>query len=247
MGRGVPFRVAEADAFFRRVQLFLLLLGSLLLFGTLSFALLEDAALPDALILTFETLAFMFHDFEGVAKGLQIFLAIFGVFLLWWILWSGFDMLFGEGFADYVRLKRQWRRLRTMENHYIIAGGGRVGDELARRFAKRQPCLIIERDEEKVARIRKEGFDVLKGDVTEKETLLLARIETAKALVIAMPETEVNLLVTLLARELNPGVTVYARADNPEYVSILKKAGASAVVVPELAAVEQLLAALNMG
>lgn len=118
----------DADDFPKRLKIFATLFILLIAFGTLTTLIIKELSFKESVDYTFETLAFMFHEEQGPAKYLEIFMAIFGVFLIWWILWSVFDTIFEKGFKDYMHTLNILKRLKKMKNHYIIAGGGRVGD-----------------------------------------------------------------------------------------------------------------------
>jgi voltage-gated potassium channel len=228
----------------RKIKIFVFLLMFIMGIGILGFKFLEKVTIQQAFIRTAESFAFIFNAEAGLSKSLEIFLALFGVFLLWWIFWGFFDIVSEGALSEYLKTSRFFSKLGKMKDHYIIAGGGRVGEEMAQSFSKsKKPFIMIEKDEEKVAKLKKKGFAVLHGDVEEpdEEVLKQANVKDAKAIILAMPETEKNLLVTLMAKEINPNIDVYARADNAAFVSKLKKAGAKTVIVPEVAAAEKLL------
>ena len=237
----------EVREFPKRVLIFFVLIVILFLVGTLGFKYSMNLSLSDAFIMTLETLAFMFHAESGFGKFLEIFLAIFGVFLIWWILWGLFDMLLEGNLGEYLKITKSLNKLSKMRNHYIIAGGGRVGEDLALHFCdNKKECIIIEKNEETMKKLKKnKNFFVMQGDVTDENVLKQAKIQDAKAIILAMPETEKNLLVTMIAKELNPNIEIYARADKPAFVNKLKKAGAKVVVVPETVAAEKFLQEIN--
>jgi hypothetical protein len=129
-------------------------------------------------------------------------------------------------------------------DHYIIVGGGRVGEEIAHDLTKvKKRFVIIEKDPIKVSKLKKKGYLVIEGDANDIESRILdkANIKGAAVLVIAMPETEKNLLLTLMAKEIKPEIDIYVRCDHPEFVSRLKKAGAKSVIVPEIIAADQFI------
>ncbi len=232
----------------RKLLVFFFLFIFLFLFGIIGFALIENLSLQHAFARTAETLAFRFEAEHGIAKALEIFLAIFGVMLIWWIFWSLFDLLISGNLSEYLKISKFLYKLRKMKEHYIIAGGGRVGEEIAKNLAKdNKPYIIIEKDDYKIEKLKKKGFIVIKGDVTNSDNsdLIDAGIKTAKAVISTLPETEKNLLFTMSAKELNSEVEVYARADNPAFVGKLKKAGAKQVIVPEIAAAKEFLEAIK--
>ncbi len=239
MARGTPKEPSELP---KRLKLFGTLFLGLILIGTGLTSIIKQYNFNEALVYTLETLAFMFHDETGIAKFLEIFLAIFGVFLIWWILWSLFDTIFEKNFKEYITEIITTKKVKHMKNHYIIAGGGRVGDEVAHKLSEqKKQYVIVEKDKDKISQLRKEGLKTIEGDITEHKTLIKAGIKNADTLIITSPETETNILVTLLAKELNTTITIYARSDTPEYESLLQKAGVKQAIVPELSAAKDIL------
>jgi voltage-gated potassium channel len=159
-----------------------------------------------------------------------------------WIFFNIFDMVFDGNLSEYLKMHKHLNRMKKMKNHYIIAGGGRVGEEIAQQFSKKKKeIILIEKDEPTIIKLKKEGFLTIHGDVTDESVLKQANVKEAKAIIIAMPETEKNLLVTMSVKEMNPDIDVYARADKPAFISKLRKAGAKEVIVPELAAAEKFI------
>ena len=134
-----------------------------------------------------------------------------------------------------------------MNKHYIIAGGGRVGEEIALEISKKtKNFVIIEKDESVVKKVEKKGYFVIHGDASDENVLREAGIEKAKAILLTLPQTEKNLFITLAAKELNPKIEVFSRADNQSYVSKLKKAGAKIVIVPEIVAADEIVKDLGL-
>lgn len=230
----------------RKIIVFFSLIFLLFFTGTAGFMIIANVPVSRAFIMVLETLAFSFHGLTGIGRALEIFLTTFGVILIWWICWSVFDILLEGNLSEYLKIHKRLSNLKKMRNHYIIAGGGRVGEEIVREFARtKKQYVVIEKDESKVNLLKKKGFFAIYGDVTDENVLKEANIKDAKAIILAMPETEKNLLVTMTAKELNPRVDVYARADKPSFVSKLKKAGAKTVIVPEIVAAERFLESIK--
>ena len=226
----------------RKILMFFLIVFIILAIGSVGFMELKGVSFSGALFMTLQSMAFMFSDEMGIAKGLQVFLAIIGIVVVGWILQSLLNILFEGHLSEYLKAREFISNIRKMRKHYIIAGGGRVGEEIAINLKKnKKQYIIIEKDEVKVSKLKKKGFIVVQGDVADADSsdLIEAGIKSAKVIVLAMPETEKNLIVTMCAKELNPDIEVYARADNPAFVGKLKKAGAKVVIVPEVAAADQ--------
>jgi len=227
----------------KRMVIFFLLLLFLITLGTVGYMILMHVDFNKALVLTFESFIFVFHpDAGGILKVLAIFLSLFGVILIWWTLWGVFDLLLEGNLGKYLKIRSHLSILKKMKNHYVIAGGGRVGEEIAQKLkAEKKDYIIIEKDAEVVSKLRKQGFLAVRGDVSDEEVLKEHNITKAKALVLTLPETEKNIMVALTAKELHPDIYIYARADKPRCVSKLKKAGADFVIVPEIAAADKML------
>lgn len=232
----------------RKIFVFIIILFFIFLIGTTGFVLVKGLSFKNAIMMTLQSMAFMFTEERGLAKGLQIFLAIFGVMTLGWIISNALNLILEGHFSEYLKTRTTSFNLRNMKNHYIIAGGGRVGEELAKELMqKKKECVIIEKDANKIQALNKKGFLTIHGDVTDSDfsDLIEAGIKKAKAIILAMPETEKNLLMTMTAKELNSSIEVYARADNPAYASKLKKAGAKVVINPETAAAERFIESIE--
>lgn len=228
----------------KKLIIFFVAVVALFAVGSIGFMLLKHLSFSDSLMRTLETLAFMFEDDTGTARILEVFLALFGVMIVWWIFWSLFDIILAGNLTEYLKTRSFLSSIRKMKNHYIVAGGGRVGEELALELAKKKKSyIIIEKEEDKVEKLKQKGFNIIQGDVTEADNSDLIRvgIKQAKTIILAMPETEKNLLMTMTAKELNPKIEVLARADNPAFVSKLRKAGAKTVIVPEIAAADEFM------
>jgi voltage-gated potassium channel len=241
-GRGL--RIDKVNDLPRRLRLFFILILVLFVCGSLSFMLIEKINIIEALLRTLESLAFMFSSEKLIGKLLEIFLAIFGVFCIWWILWSIADMFIEGKISEYLKIRFNTSKLNKMENHYIIVGGGRVGEEIAKDLHKnKKDFLIIEKDTIKTEKLKKKNYPVLEGDAydIESDILIKANIKKANSIVLVMPEIEKNLMLTLTSKELNPNIDIYVRSDNPLFASKLKKAGARAVIIPEIVTAEKFL------
>ena len=235
-------RASEPGDFPKRIKIFVMLITGLFIFGTSAFVVFKGISPSEAFIRTAESLGFMFQEQTWPGKALEIFLSLFGVFAVWWVLWSFFDMILEGNFGEYIKAKRFLNKMRRMENHYIIAGGGRVGEELAKNLTKKgEMCIIIEKDSIAVSKLKKKELLVLQGDAHDESLLKEAGIMAAKAMIITLPDPEKALVATMIAKELNEKLDVFVRCENPSFVSKLKKAGAKSVVVPEAVAADKLM------
>ena len=86
--------IKEINEFPRRLKIFFWVIVFLFVFGTLGFRLISEETLNEAFYRTTRTLAFMFNEESSISERfMEISLAIVGVFLIWWVLWSVADML----------------------------------------------------------------------------------------------------------------------------------------------------------
>ncbi|NTV24159.1 MAG: hypothetical protein HGA85_07380 [Nanoarchaeota archaeon] len=132
-------------------------------------------------------------------------------------------------------------KVRSMKNHYIIAGGGRVGSHAAKVLRERNlEVIIVDNKEDIVEKLRREGFTAVKGDILDENFLKDINISKAKHLITCLGSDSDNILLVLTARELSPALRISARANNDSVVGKLKHAGASNIVVPSALGGEEL-------
>jgi len=129
---------------------------------------------------------------------------------------------------------RRKSKLFKMDNHVIICGYGRNGQQAAYELlAHNQAFVIIESNHDNIMRHLSEDFRFVEGDATDDDVLEKANIKTAKALLTTLPNDADNLYVTLTSRSLNKDLLIISRASNERSEKKLKVAGVSNVVMPE--------------
>ncbi len=230
----------------RKIRIFIILVVALFIVGIAGFVLLKGMSVEQAFSRTVDSLAFIFYEESGPTKAFEIFLSLFGVFLIWWVLWSFFDMLNEGKFGEYIKTRKFLNKVKRMENHYIIAGGGRVGEDVAIDLTKRgDKCVIIEKEANTASKLIKKGLMVIQGNAHDESLLRQAGIDKARAMIITLPDPEKALVATMIAKELNEKLEIFARCENPSFVSKLKKAGAKSVVVPEAVAADKIISELS--
>ena len=145
--------------------------------------------------------------------------------------------LTNSGYFQRARERRYRQQLqRTMNQHVILCGYGRIGREIAQQLsAEAVPLLVVEMDPDRIAEAQQRGLMVLQGDATLDHTLEDAGIHQCRALVAALPSNAANLYVILSARGLAPRTRLIARADSDEAEGKLRLAGADQVVSPYVA------------
>ena len=101
----------------------------------------------------------------------------------------------------------------------IIAGGGKVGQTLARQLsAEGHDLTLIDRDNQVLEKtVDRYDAMVVAGNCASKEVLLSAGIQDADLLIAVTAMDEVNLLCCMTAHGLNKNLHTIARIRTPEY------------------------------
>jgi voltage-gated potassium channel len=132
--------------------------------------------------------------------------------------------------TGYFRKLRQRRFIdwvRTMQDHVILCGYGRIGREIAAQLGQEGiPLLIVEMDPDRRDAAEEKGLPVLLADATLDETLIEAGILRCRSLVAALPNDAANLYVVLSARAMAPRLRLIARSDSEEAERKLRPAAA---------------------
>ena len=145
--------------------------------------------------------------------------------------------LTNSGYFRRIRQRRYRQQLqRSMNQHVILCGYGRMGREIADQLnGENVQLLVVENDSDRIEEAQQRGLTVLQGDATLDETLEEAGIHRCRALVAALPSNAANLYVILSARGLAPSARLIARSDSEEAEGKLRLAGADQVVSPYVA------------
>lgn len=138
-----------------------------------------------------------------------------------------------------------------LSGHVVIAGGGRIGENIARILARfGLDHIIIEMDPHRVDTLRHDGTNVLFGDASQYAVLEAAKLDRAALLIITYPVAEVANATVFQARQMDRNLDIIVRAENMEHLQDLQERGVYEVVQPELEAslelTRQALYHLNM-
>lgn len=162
-----------------------------------------------------------------------IFLILGGVATAGYALGSLIGVIVEGYFADVIGGRRMKKRIEMLKNHYIIAGFGRVGQQIAREFKKAgAPFIVLDSNPEVKERLDAEEAIYIQGDASDESILKEARIDKAKGLITAVDSDADNVYVVLTARVLKPDLFIIARANLEGSEEKLRRAGADRVVSP---------------
>lgn len=183
---------------------------------------------------------------EGVNVFWLIILGVMGVVINFYFIYLVLDFVIEGKFGDYVRGAKKMKDIKSMKDHYIICGGGRVGLNVAKELqANNLPVVVIEREMDLVEKIESKGLILVKGDALDDETLRKAGLDKAKFLVACLNNDGDNILLSLTAKDINPNIRIAARANEEAIVKKLYNAGAEFVVLPEVVGGVQLAKAVS--
>ncbi len=155
-------------------------------------------------------------------------------------------LLSGQTSRIYEFKKRHIKRdpLQTMNfesneisGHVVIAGGGRVGMQMARILhSLKIPFVIIELNQRLVEMAKEAGFSVIFGDASQEVVLQAANAPKAVLLVVTIPGIVESQVIIHNTRVLNPDIQVVARLADTEFKEVFNKLQVRNLVYPEFEA-----------
>lgn len=220
-----------------QLRLGLLLLGLLLVVGTVGYIFLEGMAWLDALYMTVITLTTIGYGevepLTPVGRIFTLFVIISGVGLTGYAIQNAVQVMAGDRIWRTLGERDVRNRLATIRDHYIVVGYGRMGQEIVRELQRRgEPIVVMDSDPTIEDPLLEAHIPFVIGDASHDETLQAAGVERAKGLFAVVSSDAGNVLIVLSARGLNPTLKIVSRAGLPEMESKLYRAGATIVSSP---------------
>lgn len=219
----------------------LVIVGIIFFIGTTGYVYIEKWSVFDSLYMTAITLTSVgyqeVHPLSRSGRAFTIFLVICGYGMLAIMVGLVSTFVIETEFTEIRKLKKMEKKLNKLENHYIICGGGKIGERIAEEFIKAKiPFALIEKNEERVNLLveKYQNIICIKGDATDESVLKKAKVEKAKGLLSTLPSDADNLFVVISARAINPKLRTISRAAEEETQRKLVAAGAGAVILPNL-------------
>lgn len=223
----------------RRIINLLLAIALAIGLGTLGFHLIEGWSLVNSLYVAAQTVTTVgYGDLVPMTKGGRAFATLFmivGVGTVFYALTSIVQSIVEFEVLATLGMRRRYRELKKLKNHFIICGAGRIGARIIRELQRAKlHFIVLEQDAQKVADLTEQGIHVLVRDATLEESLKEAGVEHARGLAACLPDDADNLYVVLIARDLNPDMHIVARAVEEQAEPKLIRAGANRVVAPTI-------------
>ncbi|MBU1567576.1 MAG: cation:proton antiporter [Proteobacteria bacterium] len=144
-------------------------------------------------------------------------------------------------------LKKRWFRHEPLESinfpehalrdHVVIAGGGRVGFQVASVLDRvGTSFVIVEIDQHRVEETKAAGYPVVYGDGSHEVVQEALAMHRASLLVVTTPGIVVARAIIKNARKVNSRIGVVARMAEPSFFEIFKELGVRNLVYPEFEA-----------
>ncbi|MBT3218380.1 MAG: potassium channel family protein, partial [Proteobacteria bacterium] len=208
----------------KKLRLPILLIAGILIVGTTGYHLIEGWSWLESIwmvVITVTTIGFgEVHTLSAAGRVFTLMLIVCGLSV---VTYSATQLtryvLEGEFRRDFRR--RRWRhRMKRMTDHFVVAGYGRLGREVAAELIDNgQKVVVIEQNPVAEEQCEHAGIPAILGDASSDAVLGLAHIERARGIAVATRSNAVNVLVTLSARLLNPDLTIFCRVDDEETAS----------------------------
>ena len=144
-------------------------------------------------------------------------------------------------------LKKRWLQKEPLESinfpdrgfkgHVVVAGGGRVGVQIATTLDRLGLAfVIIELDQRRIEQAKDRGYAVVYGDASHEIVLEAASMADAALLVVTIPGIVESQTIITHAQRLNRNIEVVARLSDPEFFEIFSDLNVTDLVYPELEA-----------
>ena len=205
--------------------------------GTLGYALIEGWTLWDAFYMTVITVTTVgygeVHPLSHAGQAFTVVILLTGVGAFFYAFTLIMTLLAEGTFLERREQRRLARMLDDLNDHFILCGYGRMGEIIAREFARhRVPFVVIERNPDRMHVAMEAGFVCVEADASSEEVLRRVHIERARGLVAAVSTDAENVYAVLSARLLKPDLFIVGRAETDDARAKLKRAGADRVISP---------------
>jgi voltage-gated potassium channel len=163
----------------------------------------------------------------------KIVLISFGLGTLFYLLVTFVELFVAGHMTGLLEVWRMERRIEKLEDHFLICGFGRVGQQVARDFLESGvDFVVIDDNVDQRETMEEMGVLYLHGPASDDALLIEAGITRARAIIACVDSDAENIFITLSARELSPDIEIVARASQESSERKLLRAGADDVISP---------------
>lgn len=207
--------------------------------GTLGYKSIDELySWIDALYMTIITVTTVgfgeLHPMGDAGKLFTIFLIITSISIYGFAISVVSEFISNGDFFKQLKKRKMNKRIDQLENHTIVCGFGRNGQQAAERLKSyNKSFVIIEKSNKMIEKIEALGYPYVKGDSTDDKVLNFANINKASHLITTLPSDADNLYVVLSSRQMNKKMIIISRASIDTSYSKLKIAGANNIIMPD--------------
>lgn len=217
-----------------RIAIALMILMVVFLVGSVGYHLIEGMRLFDGFYMTFITITTIgFAELTNLSEAgrvLTMVVFVMGIGVISYIASQTTQLIFE---SEIFRKRAMMKQLEKMDQHYIVAGYGRIGHRIAEVLREANiPLVVVENRESSIQRIREDKLLYVEGDAQDEEVLKEAGIKRAKGLICTLSRDQDNVFVTLIGRELNPDIFILVRTNQHQNTKKILRAGANKVISP---------------
>jgi len=234
---GARMRMLEDPV--QRLRLAVVLLVVLAIAGTVGYHWIAGLDWFDAFYMTLITVSTVgfseIGDLNFPGRVFTAFLIMGGIFLVTFSVGSFLETIVEGELAQFFGRRRLEQRISALDEHWIICGYGRMGEQVTREMnmAKRPvPFVVIDTDLERVLACEEAGHLYVQADATDEECLERAGIQRARGLVSLVASDAENVFICLTARQIAPHLKIVARSLETRSEAKLRQAGADKVISP---------------
>lgn len=205
--------------------------------GTMGYMVIEGWDFLDALymtVITISTVGFMeVQPMGNMGHLFTIFLVFTGVGFTLYVAAAVVQFMVEGRIRIIMGRRRVDRKIKHLNDHYIVCGYGRIGRVLCRKI-RRKPVeiVVLEQDRDLIPQMEEDRVLYICGDASDEEILLKAGIANARGLISVLATDTDNVFLVLTARQLAPDLNIMVRASRESAKKKLMAAGATSVESP---------------
>jgi voltage-gated potassium channel len=218
-------------------RLSVVLLSLILVVGTTGYCVIEGWGPWDAFFMTVisvTTVGYAYvHPLSRAGEAFTVVVVTVGVATVLYTFSFLMARLVEGDLQERWARRRRRRMLDELTHHFIICGFGRIGQIIAREFARQAvPFVIIERDPDRMKEAIDAGYLAVEADASSEEVLQRIGVARARGFIAAVSTDAENVYAVLTARLLRPDLYIIGRAETEDAKAKLIRAGCDRVLSP---------------